>query len=146
MKERKPLPTYIRDEIVFRDKNTCQHCKKEAYNGVFPPEVHHKDNNPENNELNNLILLCYDCHKFVHSNYPQHGRPRIMGGKLKGETSTDYFLFHCPAGCIHALQLDIKELREDGVLLIGVKCFDCGFKDLIKIKLTDFNKIKTTKE
>ena len=145
MNERKPLPKNIRDEIICRDNNICQHCKKSAYNGVFPPEVHHKDGNPFNDSLDNLILLCYDCHKFTLARIPNHGRPRIMGGKLKGQTSTDYFLFECPAGCKYALQCFFKELREDGVLLIGLKCSECGFKDLIKIKFNDFeNKVIIT--
>ena len=29
--------------------------------------VHHKDNNEKNNELNNLIILCRECHDELHT-------------------------------------------------------------------------------
>lgn len=30
---------------------------------------HHKDHNPENNDLNNLVLLCKKCHHYHHEVY-----------------------------------------------------------------------------
>ena len=30
---------------------------------------HHKDHNPENNDLNNLVLLCKKCHHYHHETY-----------------------------------------------------------------------------
>jgi len=29
--------------------------------------IHHKDGNPKNNDPNNLVLLCRDCHAKIHS-------------------------------------------------------------------------------
>jgi len=29
-------------------------------------EIHHIDNNPNNNKIANLILLCWSCHKKAH--------------------------------------------------------------------------------
>jgi hypothetical protein len=38
-------------------RNRCQHC------GAPPPlELHHRDGNPANDRLDNLRLLCVDCH------------------------------------------------------------------------------------
>ena len=31
-------------------------------------EMHHKDKNRDNNNRSNLIILCFDCHKFWHYN------------------------------------------------------------------------------
>ncbi|MGE5862209.1 MAG: hypothetical protein ACM31H_00415 [Nitrososphaerales archaeon] len=28
--------------------------------------MHHIDENPSNNEINNLVPICYDCHKKMH--------------------------------------------------------------------------------
>lgn len=41
----------------------CEQCLNEIWNGdKIPLEIHHKDGNNLNNELNNLQLLCPNCH------------------------------------------------------------------------------------
>ena len=41
----------------------CEQCLNETWNGdKIPLEIHHKDGNNLNNELNNLQLLCPNCH------------------------------------------------------------------------------------
>lgn len=39
----------------------CQLCKSN-----YRTEIHHKDKNPNNNELTNLIMLCKQCHENTH--------------------------------------------------------------------------------
>ena len=50
----------------------CAHCgAKERLH------VHHRDENPRNNEPSNLLTLCASCHKKSHSpNYTDEGRTR----------------------------------------------------------------------
>jgi 5-methylcytosine-specific restriction endonuclease McrA len=48
--------------IFERDKFTCQICGNKGL------EIHHKDKWQENNDPDNLILLCKDCHKKEHQN------------------------------------------------------------------------------
>ena len=69
----------IAESIKRKDKNTCQKCKLDFTIEEFTdarhaklkhPEsgnlvtltVHHKDRNPMNCEIENLITLCSSCH------------------------------------------------------------------------------------
>lgn len=47
----------------FYDKedHDCQACGRDR-----PLDVHHKDGDPLNNELVNLVGLCHFCHNRVH--------------------------------------------------------------------------------
>lgn len=43
--------------------SSCEKCQNTVWNGqIIPLELHHKDGNRFNNELNNLMLLCPNCH------------------------------------------------------------------------------------
>ena len=44
----------------------CECCGNDQWNGVpIPLEVHHKDGNKTNNELDNLQILCPNCHALT---------------------------------------------------------------------------------
>ena len=44
----------------------CECCNNTYWNGVpIPLEVHHKDGNKTNNELDNLQILCPNCHALT---------------------------------------------------------------------------------
>ena len=67
----KNSPTYKTDEEVgyrtlcFRyHKKECIICKEDKI-----VEVHHLDENRENNKIDNLVPLCPTHHKYLHSNY-----------------------------------------------------------------------------
>ena len=50
--------------------NKCMDC---GYNSnVTILGVHHKDNNRENNSINNLIVLCPNCHSIRHNKHIPH--------------------------------------------------------------------------
>ena len=58
-----PLPdnwNELRTTIKNRDV-VCQDCSNDDWLGV-----HHKDENRLNNELGNLTLLCWPCHRTRH--------------------------------------------------------------------------------
>ena len=50
-----------RDMILNKFGNRCAVCGKEE--GLH---IHHKDGNPKNNNMNNVIVLCGVCHKKIH--------------------------------------------------------------------------------
>jgi len=60
---------YIDGNSIYRKlafnnyKHKCNNC---AYNIIEALQVHHIDNNRQNNELNNLIILCANCHILTH--------------------------------------------------------------------------------
>lgn len=58
--KREPLGD-LKEAIYSKYNNECAVCG--AKEGLH---VHHKDDNPKNNKINNLILLCGVCHKKIH--------------------------------------------------------------------------------
>jgi hypothetical protein len=55
-KKRTPIPKRIEREVLFRNQSACCVCQK---SGV---QIHHIDENPSNNELGNLCVLCVEHH------------------------------------------------------------------------------------
>lgn len=54
----------IRKKIYERDNWICQECFNQSHKNI---NCHHKDINPINNSLENLITLCKKCHGKKHS-------------------------------------------------------------------------------
>lgn len=55
-KKRVPIPKPIEREVLFRNQSVCCICHK---SGV---QIHHIDDNPSNNKINNLCVLCIEHH------------------------------------------------------------------------------------
>lgn len=50
------------------NSNKCQNCGWSEVNpitGTVPLEIHHVDGNSENNVIENLALLCPNCHSLT---------------------------------------------------------------------------------
>jgi 5-methylcytosine-specific restriction endonuclease McrA len=60
---RKSFSNDEKDEIFAHFNNECVICA--TTEGLH---IHHKDKNPSNNQMKNLIVLCGVCHKKVHMN------------------------------------------------------------------------------
>ena len=63
VKENKRAPISENDKEIIFNKfgNECIICRRTE--GLH---IHHKDHNPSNNKLDNLLLLCGVCHKKIH--------------------------------------------------------------------------------
>jgi 5-methylcytosine-specific restriction endonuclease McrA len=59
--KRLPISNEERDAIFDKFSNECAICG--ANEGLH---IHHKDHNPKNNQISNLIVLCGVCHKKIH--------------------------------------------------------------------------------
>jgi len=61
----------LKEQIRKRDNYTCQICKltqnKQEKRFKKSLEVHHKDCNKKNQNINNLIALCTSCHLKLHN-------------------------------------------------------------------------------
>jgi len=72
--ERMKKPTDHRDRFWSahdRDEYRCPDCgRKESHPDVKHLEVHHKDENPQNDDLDNLVGLCRHCHQVRHGMKP----------------------------------------------------------------------------
>lgn len=56
----------------------CENCKNtEWLNNVIPLELHHKDGDKSNNELDNLELLCPNCHALTNTYRGKNMRIKI---------------------------------------------------------------------
>ncbi len=68
---------------AYKEKhgNKCQKCNWAEVNkfyNLIPVELHHKDGNDENNEEDNLELLCPNCHSLTEF-YMFYGRSHKTG-------------------------------------------------------------------
>jgi 5-methylcytosine-specific restriction endonuclease McrA len=70
----KDLKEYLENKSILKERqindagfNYCERCSKKCY-----PDCHHiifrseMPNNPNKHALNNLILLCRECHTYFH--------------------------------------------------------------------------------
>ena len=54
------------DAIVYLRGHRCEQCQLEQwFDNPIPLEIHHKDGDKLNNELDNLQLLCPNCHALT---------------------------------------------------------------------------------
>ena len=66
------VKSYILKQKLIRDgikENCCEICGVLIWQGVeLPLELHHKDGNHFNNDLENLQILCPNCHSIQEGN------------------------------------------------------------------------------
>ena len=53
------------NELILH-KNKCEICGRKK-----KLDIHHKDENPSNNVLSNLMVLCHSCHMKIHNPKPK---------------------------------------------------------------------------
>lgn len=56
--ERTPVPEEIAAQLLFESDSTCCVCRA-PYQRV---QIHHLDDDPRNHAIENLAVLCLDCH------------------------------------------------------------------------------------
>jgi hypothetical protein len=60
-KRRRTVSQETVDELMFRNRHTCCICHDSSKH----VQIHHIDGNPSNNDIDNLAVLCLDCHSRV---------------------------------------------------------------------------------
>jgi 5-methylcytosine-specific restriction endonuclease McrA len=55
-KKRKAIPGSVADEVMFKADLSCCVCEKRD------DHIHHLDQDPSNNDIDNLALLCFEHH------------------------------------------------------------------------------------
>jgi hypothetical protein len=58
-KDRAEISKHIAARVLFLSNRTCCVCRREGK----PVQIHHIDENPANNAVANLAVLCFDCHR-----------------------------------------------------------------------------------
>lgn len=56
----------ISRKVIERSNRICQDCKRSDAKHEVVLTTHHKDYNPSNNTLTNLLCLCQGCHLRQH--------------------------------------------------------------------------------
>jgi len=62
MKERIPIPDDLAATVMFASDRTCCICRQER-----KVQIHHIDEDPTNNNLDNLAVICLHCHSDAHT-------------------------------------------------------------------------------
>ena len=77
----------IRDGIK---EDKCEICGVSIWQGVkLPLELHHKDGNHFNNDLNNLQILCPNCHSIQEGNSGANAGRYAVVSELAQETDLE---------------------------------------------------------
>ena len=69
----------VRSVVLRRDRYTCRGC--EAWGGRLRLQVHHRDNDHQNNSPENLVTLCVFCHAVFHAGFHSSGLPNSIPSK-----------------------------------------------------------------
>lgn len=62
---RPQVPKQLADRILVKSRHTCCIC----HTGRVTAQIHHADGDPSNNDEENLIPLCPNCHARAESEY-----------------------------------------------------------------------------
>lgn len=57
-KKRTPIPSDVEAEVMFSHDRTCCVCRTPR----MGTQIHHIDEEPSNHEIQNLAVLCLECH------------------------------------------------------------------------------------
>jgi hypothetical protein len=58
-KERNEIPAEVAATVLFLSHRTCCVCRQYRK----PVQIHHIDEDPSNSRVENLAVLCFDCHR-----------------------------------------------------------------------------------
>lgn len=56
---------HARKVLLQKQNENCFMCN-DAFSTTVPHELHHVDHNKKNNTLENLVMLCCNCHASIH--------------------------------------------------------------------------------
>src|SRR3990167_9451099 len=119
---RNDLPAKIKKYIFNKYNNKCAGCLSSK-----SLHIHHIDKNKKNDKLENLILLCVNCHKEIHRELngkfeqePKFYKGRTKLSKICPACKKEFFIFKgtknkfCGKKCFYnsiRLSPEIKRLR-----------------------------------
>jgi len=75
------VPISIQRKLFVRSRGYCERNGEDF--ALYKPEIHHRDRNRENNKMDNLVLLCPNCHSLMHWNFD--GSPKKKDSDMMQE-------------------------------------------------------------
>jgi len=125
-----------------KDSYRCPDCGRSRPELRTGFEVHHKDGDPENNDMSNLVALCRPCHNIREEKKPSLNEIKLMRDQLAGsdgagknwafidvEQESDPHFTACDSKCIPTMQINAinrekyAELQIDFITTRGWKKF-----------------------
>lgn len=79
LKKRPIIPYKVKTLLQKEINSECPFCKNEDVDHF---QIHHIDNNPENNQSQNLLMLCPTCHSKITKNDISHAEVLKMKNSL----------------------------------------------------------------
>lgn len=70
------LQQRVRDYILVKQQNLCGKCNCK-FSAAIPHEIHHLNHNASDNNVNNLLALCCNCHS-AHHRYSKSVTPFLL--------------------------------------------------------------------
>ena len=128
------LNKWIRTFIINKYNNKCAKCgwnKVNVTTNKSPLEVHHIDGDYKNNNENNLICLCPNCHSLTENYKNNNGGNGRVNRTRKKTTGFKNFCIDCHTGCS----------------ISAIRCRKCFKKTIISKKptrkqlISDINKM-----
>ena len=80
MSNNESVSRHVRKYLFEKYNNACEKCGwniPHPKNNKVPLEIHHKDGNYKNSRLDNIELLCPNCHSLT----PNHGSRNNGNGR-----------------------------------------------------------------
>ena len=80
------IPIYIKSYLMELHNNKCEccgWCKINPTTGLIPLEVHHIDGDYTNNKIENLQLLCPNCHSLTETYKSSNKLGRLKRQRLQ---------------------------------------------------------------
>lgn len=91
-RNRKEYLQIAKDHLIWK----CSICDKGNTNDNFSLIVHHRDKNNKNNVLDNLQILCQNCHSKVHAKMRRHIiNCFVCGSQFEGNFNQKYCSDKC---------------------------------------------------
>ncbi|WP_148210163.1 HNH endonuclease signature motif containing protein [Candidatus Korobacter versatilis] len=97
-KRRVAIPAGISAKVLFLSDRTCCVCRQSGK----PVQIHHIDENPSNNAIENLAVLCFECHNLT----------MLIGGFAKKLDAEQIILYRADWARIVSFQRMVEEKRE----------------------------------
>lgn len=89
---------FIRNYLIEKNNYKCERCgwgQRNPYSGLIPLQLHHIDGNYKNNKIDNLQILCPNCHSLT-DNYKNMNKDSVRErNKYIGRKITKKYCIDC---------------------------------------------------
>lgn len=115
-------------------KHQCEKCQRTEWNGLpIPIQLHHVDGNSGDNSLNNLLILCANCHAQT-ENYCGRNIERSIKSYVEDtEIITQIPLWSRPSEVLRILGLSLAKPHYDRIRKLMNENPELAFKKTVRI-------------